>query len=57
MPRLTQSLPKYRRHRASGQAFVALNGRRFYLRPHGTKTSKLKYDRLIAEWLQDGRQV
>jgi hypothetical protein len=26
MPRLSQSLPKYRRHKASGQAIVTLNG-------------------------------
>jgi hypothetical protein len=57
MPRLINSLPKYRKHRASGQAFVELNGRRHYLGPHGTKASKLEYDRLIAEWLQHGRQI
>ena len=57
MPRLSQSLPKYRKHKASGQAFVELNGRRYYLGPHGTKASKLEYDRLVAEWLQHGRQI
>ena len=57
MPRLLQSLPKYRKHKASGQAFVELNGRRYYLGPHGTKASKVEYDRLIAEWLQHGRQL
>ncbi len=31
MPRLTISIPKYRLHRASGQAVVTLNGRDFYL--------------------------
>ena len=34
-----------------------LNGRDFYLGPHGTKASKLEYDRLIGEWLQQGRQI
>ncbi len=57
MPRLTNSLPKCRKHKASGQAFVELNGRRHYLGPHDTKTSKLEYDRLVAEWLQHGRQI
>src|SRR5262245_52026614 len=57
MPRLTQALPKYRKHKGSGQAYVELNGRRFYLGPHGTKTSKLEYDRLIAEWMLHGRQI
>ena len=32
--------PKYRKHRASGQAVVTLNGRDIYLGPHGTKASK-----------------
>jgi integrase len=49
-------LPKYRKHKASGQAFVELNGHRHYLGPYGTKASKLEYDRLIGEWLQHGRQ-
>lgn len=33
MPRLTQAVPKYRKHKASGQAFVGINGRRHYLGP------------------------
>jgi integrase len=55
MPRLTSTLPKYRKHRASGQAVVTLSGRDFYLGPHGTKASKMEYDRLVSEWLQCGR--
>lgn len=39
MPRLTNALPKYRKHKASGQAFVELSGKRIYLGPHGTKLS------------------
>ena len=57
MPRLSQSVPKYRKHKASRQAFVEINGRRHYLGPHGTKASKLEYDRLITEWLSSGRSV
>ena len=49
--------PKYRKHRGSGQAIVTLNGRDFYLGPHGTKISWLEYDRLIAEWLAAGRRT
>ena len=56
MPRLTQSVPKYRKHKSSGQAIVELSGKQYYLGPHGTKTSKVEYDRLIGEWLQRGRQ-
>jgi site-specific recombinase XerD len=57
MPRLTQSVPKYRKHAASQQAFVELAGHRHYLGPHGTKASRIEYDRLISEWLHNGRQV
>lgn len=49
MPRLTNSLPKYRKHRASGQAVVTIAGRDCYLGPHGTKASRLEYDPLINE--------
>jgi integrase len=55
MPRLTQSVPRYRRHKASGQAVTDINGKRHYLGPHGTKASRLEYDRLITEWLASGR--
>lgn len=55
MPRFFDSPPKYRKHRATGQAIVTLSGKMFYLGPYGTKTSHLEYDRLIAEWLQNGR--
>jgi hypothetical protein len=48
-------LPKYRKHRASGQAVMTLNGRDFYLGPHGTQASKIQYDRLLGEWLQNSR--
>jgi hypothetical protein len=55
MPKLSSSVPKYRKHRASGQAVVTIAGKDHYLGPHGTKASKLEYDRLIAEWLAEGR--
>lgn len=57
MPRLSKALPKYRKHRASGKAVVTLDGKDFYLGPHGTKASKLEYDRLIGEWLTNGRRL
>lgn len=57
MPRLVQALPKYRKHKASGQAVVTLNGVDHYLGPHDTKASKTQYDRLIAEWLQCDRRL
>lgn len=56
MPRLVHSLPKYRKHRASGQAIVTLAGQDHYLGPHGTNVSKMRYDRLIAEFITAGRR-
>ena len=55
MPRLTQQVPKYRKHKASGQAVVTLSGRQFYLGPYGTRASHREYDRLVTEWLANGR--
>ena len=43
--------PRYRLHKASGQALVELSGRTIYLGPHGTKTSRRAYDLAVAEWL------
>jgi hypothetical protein len=56
MSRLSNSLPKYRKHRSSGQAVVTLNGRDHYLGPNDTKASKREYDRLIGEWLANDRK-
>ena len=47
MPRLIQAVPKYRKHKASGLAFVEINGRRHYLGPWQSKASKLEYDRRV----------
>ena len=41
MPKLTKLVPKYRKHRPTGQAVVTLNGHAHYLGPHGTKASHL----------------
>ena len=57
MPWPSNHLPKYRKHKASGQAVVTLNGVEHYLGPHGTKASKTQYDRLIAEWLRCDRRL
>ena len=57
MPRLKNKVPAYCRHKASGQARVKFNGNYIYLGPHGTQTSRDEYDRLIAEWLANGRHV
>ena len=57
MPKLGNSLPKYRHHKASGQAIVTLSGKDYYLGPHGTQVSKAQYDRVIAEWLANDRRL
>lgn len=58
MPRLTGSrLPKYGKHKASGQAVVKLDGRDIYLGPWNSRVSKLEYDRVVSEWLANGRSL
>ena len=57
MPRLSSDrVPKYGKHKQSGQARVVLNGQHFMLGSHGSAASKREYDRLIAEWVANGRQ-
>ena len=53
----TPRQPKYRKHKATGQAVVTIDGRDRYLGKHGSKDSRAEYDRLIAEWLVNGRQL
>jgi integrase len=59
MPRRIRT-PSYRLHRQSGQAIVTLpngrGGRRdVLLGPYDTPESRDEYDRVIAEWLANGR--
>jgi hypothetical protein len=58
MPKFSNGrLPKYRRHKASGQAVVTLSGRDYYLGPHGSKKSRQEYDRLVGEWLASDQRA
>jgi len=52
MPRTTN--PKYRLHKATGQALVPINGQRHYLGKHVTKARRELYHRLVAEALAAG---
>jgi integrase len=52
---MSERLPKYRHHKPSGQAVVTLNGHDHYLGKWNTAESRREYDRLIAEWLANGR--
>lgn len=48
--------PSYRRHQ-SGQAFVTIDGRNFYLGKYGSAASHKEYNRLNLEWLANGRSL
>ncbi len=50
-------IPSYRKHKVSGHAVVTLNGRDFYLGPHGSEESHAKYKRHVAEWLSGSEQL
>ena len=49
-------VPKLRIHKATGQAYVVLNGRAIYFGNHRTCDPKAQYHKVIAEWLANGRQ-
>jgi len=51
MPKLSNGRsPKYRHHKASGQAVVSLSGKDHYLGRHGSPASHAAYARLVSEW-------
>lgn len=57
-----RSVPRYRKHKQSGQAVVTLadtlGGRRdVLLGRHGTAASRTEYARVIAEWEASGRRL
>jgi len=56
MPKLVEATPKYRCHKASGQAIVTFQGHDFYLGPWNSRISHSEYDRIVAEYLAGGRQ-
>ena len=58
MPNLCspERVPRYRRHKATGQAVVTIDGRDIYLGKYRSAASREAYKRKIAEWIQhDGR--
>lgn len=55
--KIAARVPSYRLHKASGQAVVTINGRDHYLGKWNTAAGKAKYDRVIAEYLANGRQL
>ena len=50
-------VPSYRRHKPTNQAVVTINGQDIYLGKWNTAASKAEYDRLIAEFLANGRRL
>ena len=56
MPKLATKVPKYCRH-ARGQAFVKIAGKQVWLGRYGDPIAREKYDRLVAEWLANGRTL
>ena|GEM_PF-4833356 len=54
--RRSNRIPTLRHHKASGQGFVELNGKRHYLGVFGLPETKERYARTLAEWLAHGRR-
>lgn len=57
MPGRSFRTPSYRLHKSSGQAVVTLDGRDVYLGAYGSDASRSAYDRVVAEWLVNGRRL
>ena len=53
----SQRVPSYRLHRPSGRAVVTLDGRDIYLGKYDTPESRAKYDRVVREYLENGRRM
>ncbi len=51
------AVPRLQFHKASGQGRVHLCGTDFYCGKWNSPECKAKYDRLIAEWLHNGRRL
>jgi hypothetical protein len=54
MAKSNSTPPKYRLHRASGQAVVTINRKDQYLGKHGSPESRIRYERIISEWMKGG---
>jgi integrase len=52
-----KQLPKYCNHRPSGRAYVRIGGKMYYLGKYGSEASRREYDRIIAEFVANGRQA
>ena len=52
-----KQLPAYCRHKPSDRAFVRIGGKMHYLGKYDSQASRQEYDRLIAEFIANGRQA
>ena len=48
-------IPKHCHHKGTGQGYVRFDGKPFYTGKWGTPASEVEYDRLIREFLRNGR--
>ncbi|MEA2986967.1 MAG: hypothetical protein QOD94_3221 [Alphaproteobacteria bacterium] len=55
MPIRTPQIPSYCHHKSKGLAYVKLGHEFVYLGAHDSPESKIKYERVVAEWLGRGR--
>ena len=53
----SSTVPAYRCHKATGQGYVNLDGRRIYLGKYDRTESRQKYHQLVAEWESNGRRL
>jgi len=51
-----KQLPKYCLHKGSGQAYCRIAGDMHYLGKHGSDASRREYDRIMGEFIANGRQ-
>ena len=56
MPYKRKQLPKYCRHKATNRAFVRIEGKMYYLGKYNSEASRREYDRIIGEFVANGRQ-
>src|SRR4051794_16116920 len=57
MSKRSSKTPSLCLHKATGQAVVRIDGKDHYLGKYGSPESQAEYDRLIAEWLGNGRRL
>ena len=54
---MSGKIPKGTHHKATNQLVVRLSGKDFYCGRWGSKKAQREYDRLIAEWIANGRSL